>query len=141
MAVGTKTTGARMPKGTTACSNRERETAKKTYKKEQPKGAKSIIGFLIFVTLHPPKNWCCNCFLTNKKEQPKGAKTIKSKNNGKHPNGGFFFIVVTAEGKVERTWNAGRNNKEKSSSETDLVPVFPFNTKILLKCLLFYIIS
>lgn len=55
MAVGTKTTGAGMPKGTTACSNRERETAKTTYKKVQPKGAKSIIGFLIFETIAPAK--------------------------------------------------------------------------------------
>ena len=48
---------------------------------------------------------------------------------------------MTAEGKVERTWNAGHNNKEKSWRETDLVPVLPFNTKPLLKCPLFYITS
>ena len=69
MAVGTKTKGAGKHKGTTACSNFERETAK----------------------------------TTEKKLQPKGAKIKKSKNNGKPPNETFFFIVVPAEGKVERT--------------------------------------
>lgn len=66
--------------------------------------------------------------------QPKGANIKKSKNNGKPPNETFFFIVVHAEGKVERTWNAVRNNKEKMCSETAFVPVTSFKHILTIKC-------